>query len=171
MPGKILPCHLDGSVPYLSKRGKPIPLGTLRNLTKGTMGTPYKKGQSGNPKGRRPGATSLLVLLRSLMDKPVRTLFDQKKLDPNVMSSFLDKDIATALLEKAVKEALNGDMHTLFQLWEKLEPTTQKMQIEAVAAVVQRTPEQMLAALREAHGFAAPEERKALPDGTTPDPS
>lgn len=163
MPGKILPCHLDGSVPYLSKRGKPIPLGTLRNLAKGKVDRRWKKGESGNPAGRPKGFTSLGQILRSLMDRQVRSLFDQKKLDPNVMSSFLDKDIATALLEKAVKEALNGDMHTLFQLWDKIEPTTQKIQLEAMAATVEMTPQEMMAALRKANGLELP-----LDDATKP---
>jgi hypothetical protein len=109
------------------------------------------------------------MLLRSMMDKKVRDLFDAKKLDPNVMQSFLDKDIATALLEKAIKEALNGDMNTLFQLWEKIEPSTHKIQLEA--AVMTRTPQEILQALREAHGFTADDEPKALPDVKTTDPS
>ena len=171
MPGPILPHHLDGSVPYISKTGTVVAVGVLKALAAGQAKRKksWVKGQSGNPKGRPPGRTSLIFILQSLMDKKVRTLFDNKKLDPNVMKSFLDKDIATALLEKAIKEALAGDMNTLFQLWNRLEPITQK--VEIAAAVTTRTPQQMLQALREAHGFTAPVQPKALPHDDAADPS
>ena len=74
-------------------------------MAEGVRGRPWKKGESGNPKGRPKGSKSLDVILREKLAK--------------VPAGKGRVALAEKLVDKAIKDAMKGDQAALKFLWER----------------------------------------------------
>ena len=96
-------------MPYISRRGDIVPVGTVQSIARNWDKTVFKPGSHLSNQGRAKGE-SVLRHLRQLLDKPTRALFDKETLaKTNLPKAFLSRKVAHALAMTILKEAIKGD--------------------------------------------------------------
>jgi hypothetical protein len=146
----ITPEHLDGTTPYVSRSGRvltPAQVRALKNLRPVTKG--HQVGGAGRKRGR-----SISASLQAKMDKRVRTMFDLETVQ-RIPKSYADKKIVDAIADVLLKEALKGNAKCALIVLDRTEgPVAHRLAgHDGGPLTPQQTPQQILAALREAHGL------------------
>ena len=93
--------------------------------------TQFKKGQSGNPKGRPKGSTNPDVLIRKLLLQPVTVTQNGKATKVPVIE---------ALLTKVLSMAASGDHKALRLVWEMFKACGQGLQSGSIAEAMAGCP-------------------------------
>ena len=146
----ITPEHLNGTTPYVSRSGRvltPAQVRALKNLRPVTKG--HQVGGAGRKRGR-----SISASLQAKMDKRVRTMFDLETVQ-RIPKSYADKKIVDAIADVLLKEALKGNAKCALIVLDRTEgPVAHRLAgHDGGPLTPQQTPQQILAALREAHGL------------------
>jgi hypothetical protein len=107
--------------------------------------TLFKPGQSGNKSGSSK---------KQRLTSALRKLLDSKE------------GLDDALMSMAVGRALKGDFRFFKEILERIDgKVTEKTEVKVVNPPPQRTPQEILQALREAHGHVLPDQPKATDGG------
>ena len=77
---------------------------------------PWKPGQSGNPKGKPPGAKSLTTILRELMEKSMTM-----PKDPITKKEGVKKQIKEIIVLRLASEAMKGNLTAAREIFDRLE--------------------------------------------------
>ena len=93
--------------------------------------TQFKKGQSGNPKGRPKGSTNLDELIRKLLMKPVTVTQNGKATKVPTIE---------ALLAKAISRAASGDHRALKLILDMLKDNGRTAQSGSIAELMAGCP-------------------------------
>jgi hypothetical protein len=110
----------------------------------------FKPGQSGNKGGSSQ---------KQRLTSELKRLLDEKE------------GLPAALMSMAVGRALKGDFRFFKEILERIDgKVTDKTEVKVVNPPPQRTPQEILQALREAHGHTVPEKPKAT-DGSGEQPA
>jgi hypothetical protein len=145
------------AMPY--RRHKPISPKSLANLT------PLKKGQNtgrkGNRVGRKPGSSTIVAAIRSKLDDKVRKLFDAAAIKAGRVSltkRCLDKRLADAIAEMALKQVLKGDLGWFREIVARAEGAVAQT-VNLTTSAKAPTPEEAAAAIEASYRA---EERERL---------
>ena len=93
---------------------------------KGNAETQFKKGQSGNPAGRKKGVPSLTQTLKQMLDASelnleVRTQMPGKLPEIKRFNIKTDHSIKYAVTMAMISQAIAGDMRAINAIWDRIE--------------------------------------------------